>query len=182
MKSANPNLKVLLSIGDLGGTSFSIVASSNRTRDRFVSSVLDFCDEFNFDGVDIDWEFPSFRTGYREDKQNFVILLNNLRAKSNRLWPKMRARRGGGLRRSSHFIISVAVGAPLVIASTSYMIPAIGKVVDFVNLMSYDFHHFRTDRPYTGHHSPLYPRNNENAYYATLNVVSIATKMMIIES
>jgi chitinase len=43
--------------------------------------------------------------------------------------------------------------------------------VDFVNLISYDFHYYRRDRPYTGHHSPLYPRPIEKGYFVTLNAV-----------
>ncbi|XP_017493471.1 PREDICTED: acidic mammalian chitinase-like, partial [Rhagoletis zephyria] len=48
-------------------------------------------------------------------------------------------------------------------------------VVDFVNLQSYDFHSYRADRPYTGHHSPLYPRSTDQAYFSTLNVAWAAT-------
>ena len=55
-KLAHPQLKVLLSVGDLGdGAAFSVVASSNRTRRRFADSLLDFAEEFRFDGVDLDW-------------------------------------------------------------------------------------------------------------------------------
>lgn len=121
MKLQYPHLKVMLSIGDLGGTMFSIVASSNRTRSRFIASVLDFCNEFNFDGVDIDWEFPGFRTGSKDDKKNFVLLLRELRKQANSAWK----RKNKETKKS--FLISVAVGAPLIIASTSYVIPEIGK-------------------------------------------------------
>lgn len=116
-----PRLKVLLSIGDLGGAMFSIVSSSNHTRESFIMSVLDICDEFNFDGVDIDWEFPGLRTpGSLRDKKNFILLLKELRLKSKKYW-KHRIKSG------NRFLISVAVGAPMMIASTSYIIPDIGK-------------------------------------------------------
>lgn len=127
MKQTHPKLKVMLSVGDLGGNSFSIVASSNRTRQRFIESILDFCDEFNFDGVDIDWEFPSFRTGYKEDKTNFILLLDGLRARSNQVWRSKRKVRKKANSGKPTFLISVAVGAPLIIASTSYVIPALAK-------------------------------------------------------
>lgn len=121
MKLQHPKLKVLLSVGDLGGTSFSIAASSNQTRERFIESILDFCEEFNFDGVDIDWEFPSFRSGNKEDRTNFVLLLSELRFRSNQV------RKLKQNQEKYKFIISVAVGAPLIIASTSYIIPSIAR-------------------------------------------------------
>lgn len=122
MKLQYPKLKVMLSIGDLGGTMFSIVAGHNQTRNRFIASVLDFCREFNFDGIDIDWEFPVLRTGQIDDKNNLVLLLKELRQQSNRFW-KRKIRKSN----KNSFLISVAVGAPLIIASTSYVIPEIGK-------------------------------------------------------
>ncbi|KAH9413062.1 hypothetical protein DERP_006747 [Dermatophagoides pteronyssinus] len=168
MKLQYPKLKVMLSIGDLGGAMFSIVTSTNRTRERFIISILDICTEFNFDGIDIDWEFPGFRTpGLSSDKQNLVLFLKDLRKMAKLVWQN-------DINQGS-FIVSLAVGAPLMIASTSYIIPEIGKFVDFVNLMSYDFHYYRPDKPYTGHHSPLYPRSNDNAYFSTLNVAWTAT-------
>lgn len=51
------------------------------------------------------------------------------------------------------------------------------RFVDFVNLMSYDFHYYRPDKPYTGHHAPLYPRSTDNAYFSTLNVVCFTLLM-----
>ena len=65
----------MLSIGDGSGAAFSKMVSDIKSRDTFVESVLDFCDAFDFDGVDIDWEYPYFKTGSKEDKKNFVLLL-----------------------------------------------------------------------------------------------------------
>src|SRR6218665_2175353 len=166
LKNRNPKLKVLLSIGDLGGATFSVVASTNRTRRVFADSVMDLCKEFQFDGVDIDWEFPAIRTGFKPDRINLIHLLVELREREEHQWRNYN---------NNPLIISMAVGTPLVIASTSYIIPALAKLVDFVNLMSYDFHYFRPDRPFTGHHAPLYPRSSDKAYYSTLNVAWSAT-------
>ncbi|OTF74660.1 hypothetical protein BLA29_013081, partial [Euroglyphus maynei] len=93
---------------------------TNRTRERFIISILDICAEFNFDGVDIDWEFPGFRTpGLSSDKQNLVLFLQDLRKMAKLVWQN-------DMNQGS-FLISLAVGAPLMIASTSYIIPEIGK-------------------------------------------------------
>ena len=42
--------------------------------------------------------------------------------------------------------------------------------VDFINLMSYDYHSYVWYYPVTGLNSPLFPRSTENGYLATLNV------------
>lgn len=125
----------MLSVGDLGGTSFSLVASSSKNRARFIDSLLEFVDEFQFDGVDIDWEFPQVGR-HRNDRVNFIKLLRELRAKGDAVWSldedqNARAKRS----RSNHkaeeeprkFLLSAAVGTPLAIASTAYMIPQLGK-------------------------------------------------------
>lgn len=42
--------------------------------------------------------------------------------------------------------------------------------VDFVNLMSYDFHYFTSATPFTGINSPLYETSSEKFFLATLNI------------
>lgn len=42
--------------------------------------------------------------------------------------------------------------------------------MDFVNLMSYDFHFYTQTTPYTGLNSPLYASDNELYVLSTLNV------------
>ena len=46
----------------------------------------------------------------------------------------------------------------------------ISRHVDFVNLMSYDYHSYIWYYPLTGLNSPLFPRSRESGYLRTLNV------------
>ena len=48
-------------------------------RKRFVQSVIQFCKEHNFDGLDLDWEYPGKRGGNSEDKDNFIELIRELK-------------------------------------------------------------------------------------------------------
>ncbi|MFT7620877.1 MAG: GH18 family chitinase [Myxococcota bacterium] len=60
LKAANPKLKVLMSVG--GWTfsqNFSDVARDEAARDQFASSCVAFMTEHGFDGIDIDWEYPT---------------------------------------------------------------------------------------------------------------------------
>ena len=47
-------------------------------RKSFVSSSLQFILEHNFDGLDLDWEYPGKRGGAPEDKDNFISLIQDL--------------------------------------------------------------------------------------------------------
>ena len=56
---------------------YSQMASSPDKRQTFVKSVGDLLTQYNFDGLDMDWEYPAAenRGGRPEDKQNFVSLM-----------------------------------------------------------------------------------------------------------
>lgn len=51
------------------------MAASSATRKIFVDSVVEFLKKHDFDGLDMDWEYPASRGGKPEDKQHFVALL-----------------------------------------------------------------------------------------------------------
>lgn len=76
LKSKNPNLKVLLAIGgwSFGTAKFKEVAKTRFSRQTFVFSAVEFLREHNFDGLDMDWEYPK-----SSDKENFSALLTELR-------------------------------------------------------------------------------------------------------
>ncbi|KAI1749014.1 hypothetical protein F4782DRAFT_514853 [Xylaria castorea] len=82
-------LKTWLSIGgwdfnDPGPTqyTFSRLASTASNRAVFITSLKSFMDEYGFQGVDIDWEYPgaSDRSGDTADTENFVSLVKEMRA------------------------------------------------------------------------------------------------------
>ena len=62
-KSRNRKLKVVLSIGGWNFPSnfWSGMASDSSSRSKFIASAKAFMDQYGFDGIDIDWEFPKFR-------------------------------------------------------------------------------------------------------------------------
>lgn len=53
--------KVTLAIGgwkDSVGDKYSKLVNSPQARARFVEHTLDFIEKYNFDGLDLDWEYP----------------------------------------------------------------------------------------------------------------------------
>jgi chitinase len=63
-------------------TTFSDMASTSANRKAFIISIVDFMDTWGFEGIDVDWEFPSnsARGGKPEDTENLVTLVREMRA------------------------------------------------------------------------------------------------------
>jgi hypothetical protein len=89
LKNTNQGLKTYISVGgwsftDPGPTrtAFSTMASSSGNRAKFVSGLMSFMNEYGFDGVDLDWEYPQAddRGGAEGDKANYVALVAQMRA------------------------------------------------------------------------------------------------------
>lgn len=54
-------LKVSLALGgwnDSQGDKYSRLVNSPAARARFIKHVLEFLEKYNFDGLDLDWEYP----------------------------------------------------------------------------------------------------------------------------
>ena len=60
LKKVNPQLKALLAIGgwNEGCTKYSEMAKNSQRRATFIQSALDMVLKHEFDGLDLDWEYP----------------------------------------------------------------------------------------------------------------------------
>jgi len=52
------------------------MAQTSASRRKFINSVIPFLKRYNFDGLDLDWEYPANRGGKPEDKVYFLQILN----------------------------------------------------------------------------------------------------------
>lgn len=77
-KLKTPTSKVLLAVGGqtAGTWGFSQTAASATARANFASQCLNILTKYNFDGIDIDWEFPT-----NAQRGDFVKLHQDLKAK-----------------------------------------------------------------------------------------------------
>ena len=102
LKQQNGNLKTLLSIGGWSMNScsdtpnpgnehpygpytcqlFSQMAADPNGRTQFINSAIAYAEKYGFDGIDIDWEYPSYvgRGGGSNDLANFLALVQEFRA------------------------------------------------------------------------------------------------------
>ena len=84
LKSINPDLKVMLSVGGWGSGRFSEMAADDARRLSFAQDCLKAVEEFGLDGIDIDWEYPTSDmagiSASPADRENFNLLMRDLRA------------------------------------------------------------------------------------------------------
>lgn len=62
LKETNKNLKVLAALGgwnDSKGSKYSDLVSNPQARSRFNEHAIHFLEHYKFDGLDLDWEYPS---------------------------------------------------------------------------------------------------------------------------
>ncbi|XP_038121909.1 chitotriosidase-1 [Culex quinquefasciatus] len=125
LKEENPCLKVMLAVGgwNEGSEKYSLMAETEESRMDFADHALKYLAHFGFDGLDLDWEYPTMRGGIPEDKENFILLLKTLRDKFQR----------------RKKLLSVAIGGSPGIIQAAYDLTAMCEVLDFINLMAYDY-------------------------------------------
>jgi chitinase len=147
LKTRNPRLRILISIGGWGADGFSDAASSDTSRATFAQSAADLLARTQTDGIDLDWEYPGLPgPGIRhraEDQQNFTLLLQALRERLNAFAREQQ--------RADPFLITAALGDREFVAHIE--LDRIHPYLDWINLMTYDFHNSLT--PTTGHASGL---------------------------
>jgi len=149
LKSRNRHLKILLSIGGWGADGFSDAALTGDARTKFADSAAEVLAQNHLDGLDVDWEYPGFAdAGIRarpEDERNFTLLLQTLRARFDRLAIEQH-------RRDDPYLITAALADREFVSHIE--LERVGAVLDWINLMTYDFHGSLTKT--TGHHSALH--------------------------
>ncbi len=149
LKAANPHLRTIISVGGWSWSNrFSDVAADPSTREVFANSAVDFLRKFNFDGVDLDWEYPvsgglpgnSVRA---QDGANYVLLLQKIREKLD----------AAGTADGKYYELTIASGAsPAYVGNND--LAGIAQVVDFINIMTYDFN--GGWQTVSAHNAPLY--------------------------
>ncbi|KNY27186.1 glycoside hydrolase family 18 [Pseudobacteroides cellulosolvens ATCC 35603 = DSM 2933] len=158
-KKLYPKVKTLISVG--GWTQsmyFSDVALTDSSRQVFSDSCVEFIRKYQFDGVDIDWEFPvaGGLAGNKcrpEDKQNFTLLLKGLRTKLDE----------AGIKDGKKYLLTIAAPAgSTAIANTEP--DKYHQYLDFINLMTYDYNGSWSNM--TNHLSPLYENPDDPSYDA----------------
>lgn len=141
--------RVVVAVGGWGGSGFSTMARTSESRKVFIDSVIALMEEYNFDGLDYDWEYPTSTASgdldaSPEDKQNFSLLIKETKEAFDEF------REG--------LIVSAAVVGGTWGVNQYYDIAELNKYIDYFHIMSYDYNNFPADGGLglTKHHTNLY--------------------------
>jgi chitinase len=164
LKMDHPDLKIMVSIGGWGGCyPCSGLFASDAHRKTFAKTAVALFDEYNIDGLDLDWEYPAIE-GYPghpyipEDRNNFTELIKTLRDEMG-----------------NKYLLSFAAGGFDRFLENSVDWQAVIPLVDFVNLMTYDL--VSGYSTVTGHHTPL--MNNTYQHTTTDHCVTWLVKNQV---
>ncbi|XP_026686468.1 uncharacterized protein LOC103519043, partial [Diaphorina citri] len=157
LREKNPDIKILLAIGGwaFGSTPFKELTGNVFRMNQFVYESIEFLREHKFNGLDVDWEYPRGA----DDRASYVNLLKELR-----LAFEGEAKTSGEPR----LLLTAAVPASFEAIAAGYDVPEISKYLDFINVMTYDFHG-QWERQ-VGHNSPLKPLEGATSYQKKLTV------------
>lgn len=166
LKDRYPHLKVTIAIGgwNEGSENYSKLAADPMRRSRFVQSAVQFLKKYNFDGLDLDWEFPGKRGGTPADKQNFLLLVKELRSAFNPF----------------NFLLTAAFGAGKDTIDVAYDVAGLSVYLDYIHMMCYDYHGTWDQK--TGANAPLFSTDVYSVEYSIeymLQMGAPATKLVM---
>ncbi len=150
--------KVSLALGgwnDSKGDKYSRLVNDPQARAKFIQETIPFLQKHNFDGLDLDWEYPKCwqvdcKKGPASDKESFALWVQEL----------SEALHAEGM------ILSSAMSPSAKVCDEAYDIPSLNNHFDFVSIMTYDYHG-QWDKK-TGHVAPIYPHPDD--FDLTFNV------------
>lgn len=152
-KAHAAGVKVMISLG--GDTKpFVATAADPAARAQLAKNLRDFVDQNGYDGVDVDWEYPD---GLQE-RSNCNLLMLAMRKELP----------------SPRYLLSMAIpGDPSRPDQGSYDLIALSQILDFINVMTYDFHGPWSS--HAGHNSPLFlnpkdPGHNHDSLKASIDL------------
>ncbi|XP_055343692.1 oviduct-specific glycoprotein-like [Paramacrobiotus metropolitanus] len=164
-------IKTLLAVGgwNAGSKEFSDMASSSDTREAFAQQAITFLRKYGFQGLDLDWEYPADREGSRpEDKDNFSDLLQDLR----NAFDAEQLENG-----QERLLLTAAISPHPDKFDKSYDLKSLGKYVDFVNLMTYDYARASWSSEIKPH-NPLTKRPEDTSWQSQLNAEWACQRML----
>ena len=117
-------LRTLLSVGSWneGAVKYSQLAADPERRKAFAENSAEFLKEYEFDGLHFHWEHPAHRGGAKEDKENFVLLLKDIK----------------DYYKHQDLYLTAFIRVQSDIVSRAYDLNNIAKYVDNIMMMSFD--------------------------------------------
>ncbi|MFD9904984.1 glycosyl hydrolase family 18 protein [Streptomyces sp. NPDC059063] len=175
-KKKHPQVKTLISVGGWAETKNFYTMATNADGsvnqagiDTFADSAAAFLDRYGFDGVDIDYEYPTAlpNSGNPADWQLSNGRRKGLQAGYNALMKTLRAKLDRAGADQGRYYLLTSAGSASGYLVRGYDAGQALQYQDFVNVMSYDLH--GSWNKYVGPQAPLYD-DGKDAELAAANV------------
>jgi chitinase len=138
-------VKVVVSVGGWGwDKQFTALVAKQESLDRFVASVMKIIDDYDYDGIDLDWEYPDTKA----KAAGFDSLCRRLRSELDSLERKKGRRLIQTMAASAHAPTLEPVSNETLLAN-----------FDWINVMTYDYTGEWSSQ--AGHHSPLFASSKQ---------------------
>ncbi|XP_041836519.1 chitinase, acidic.1 [Melanotaenia boesemani] len=163
LKTINPSLKTLLSVGgNVNGVSaFIAMVARPENRAAFIKSAISYLRTNKFDGLNLAWEYPGHNGSPQQDKERFTLLAMEL---SKAFVDEVK---GSG---KPQLLLSFNAAGIISTIDRAYEVNKLAPHFDFINIMTYDFHgHWEG---VTGHNSPLYRSSLDTGTHFHYNINS----------
>lgn len=135
-RAHDENVGILISMGGFGQSDgFAPMAADSITRAKFIENVVAFIDANDYNGIDLDWEFPATAI----ERNNLTKLVQELRQAFDT--------------EGADWLITMAVN-PSAYYGQYHDYVSLQKYVDWFSIMAFDFHGSWTN--HAGHNAPLY--------------------------
>jgi chitinase len=135
-KAHQSGVKVLISLGGWGNCAgFAPMVANVTTRSQFITNIVNFCQTRDYDGIDLDWEFPETAV----ERANLTRLIQELRQAMDAA--------------DSTWLLTMAI-SPGSGSTKQYDLVALNSYLDWFGCMTYNFH--GTWSAHAGHNAPLF--------------------------
>jgi len=132
--------QILISLGGWGNsTAFSDVTGNSSLRSTFIANIISFIQQNDYDGVDIDWEYPSTLV----HKENLTLFVSELRSALDMI--------------DSGYLLTMAISSGNWYGQW-FDYEKLVSICDWLGVMTYDFH--GTWSSHAGHNSPISSPSN----------------------
>lgn len=148
LRDHNEDLNMVLSVGGwmMDSEAWSNMLMSKENMEEFAKEAIVFLRFHDFDGIDLDWQYPAFRKSTAEDRERFADFMEIMRH-------AIETEHEPDSKWSLSLSLSVDPSAYRVI--NSYNLKRMAREVDFFNLKTYDLHGHWDEPMAAVHHSPL---------------------------
>ena len=132
--------QILISLGGWGNsTAFSDVTGNSSLRSTFIANIISFIQQNDYDGVDIDWEYPSTLV----HRENLTLFVSELRSALDMI--------------DSGYLLTMAISSGNWYGQW-FDYEKLVSICDWLGVMTYDFH--GTWSSHAGHNSPISSPSN----------------------